>query len=59
MEKSSSRYFSEDTFKKLKGDNKELMIIPMPYIRIYMTGQTLFHLISWRNFQRILKIEGL
>ena len=21
-------YFSEDTFKKLKGDNKELMIIP-------------------------------
>ena len=23
-----SRYFSEDAFKKLKGDNKELMIIP-------------------------------
>lgn len=23
-----SRYFSEDTFKKLKGDNKELIIIP-------------------------------
>lgn len=27
-EKAHSRYFSEDTFKKLKGDNKELMIIP-------------------------------
>lgn len=26
--KAHSRYFSEDTFKKLKGDNKELMIIP-------------------------------
>lgn len=27
-EKAHSRYFSEDTFKALKGDNKELMIIP-------------------------------
>lgn len=27
-EKAHSRYFSEDTFKKLKGDNKELVIIP-------------------------------
>lgn len=27
-EKAHSRYFSEETFKKLKGDNKELMIIP-------------------------------
>ncbi len=27
-EKAHSRYFSEDTFKKLTGDNKELMIIP-------------------------------
>ena len=27
-EKAHSRYFSEDTFKKLKGDNKELIIIP-------------------------------
>ena len=26
-EKAHSRYFSEDAFKKLKGDNKELMII--------------------------------
>lgn len=26
-EKAHSRYFSEDTFKKLKGDNKELLII--------------------------------
>ena len=27
-EKAHSRYFSEDAFKKLKGDNKKLMIIP-------------------------------
>ncbi len=27
-EKAHSRYFSEDAFKKLKGNNKELMIIP-------------------------------
>ena len=27
-EKAHSRYFSEDTFKRLQGDNKELMIIP-------------------------------
>lgn len=27
-EKAHSRYFSEDAFKKLSGDNKELMIIP-------------------------------
>ena len=28
-EKAHSRYFSEDAFKKLKGDNKELLIIPL------------------------------
>jgi len=27
-ENAHSRYFSEDTFKKLKGDNKELVIVP-------------------------------
>lgn len=27
-EKAHSRYFSEDAFKKMKGDNKELLIIP-------------------------------
>ena len=27
-EKAHSRYFSEDAFKRLQGDNKELMIIP-------------------------------
>ena len=27
-EKAHSRYFSDDAFKKLKGDNKELLIIP-------------------------------
>ena len=27
-EKAHSRYFSEDAFKKLTGDNKELLILP-------------------------------
>lgn len=27
-EKAHSRYFSEDAFKNLKGDNKELYIVP-------------------------------
>ena len=27
-EKAHSRYFSEDVFKKLKGNNKELLIVP-------------------------------
>ncbi len=27
-EKAHSRYFGEDAFKKLKGDNKEMLIIP-------------------------------
>ena len=27
-EKAHSRYFSEDTYKMLKGDNKELLIVP-------------------------------
>lgn len=27
-EKAHSRYFSEDVFKRLKGDNKELYIVP-------------------------------
>ena len=27
-EKAHSRYFSEEAFKKLTGDNKELLIIP-------------------------------
>ena len=27
-EKAHSRYFSEDTYKKLRGDNKELLIVP-------------------------------
>ena len=27
-QKAHSCYFSEDTYKRLKGDNKELMIIP-------------------------------
>lgn len=27
-EKAHSRYMGEDTFKKLKGDNKELVLVP-------------------------------
>ncbi len=27
-ENAHSRYFSEDAFKRLKGDNKELLIVP-------------------------------
>ena len=27
-EKAHSRYFSEDVYKKLTGDNKELLIVP-------------------------------
>ena len=27
-EKAHSRYFSEDAFRKLKGNNKELLIVP-------------------------------
>lgn len=27
-EKAHSRYFGEDAFKRLKGDNKELFIVP-------------------------------
>ena len=27
-ENAHSRYFSEDTFKRLTGDNKELLIVP-------------------------------
>ena len=41
-EKAHSRYFSEDAFKKLKGDNKELSIIP---------GAT--HVDLYDNFKKI------
>ena len=41
-EKAHSRYFSEDAFKKLKGDNKELSIIP---------GTT--HVDLYDNFEKI------
>ena len=27
-ENAHSRYFSEDTYKKLRGDNKQLLIVP-------------------------------
>ena len=34
-EKAHSHYFGEDAFKRLKGDNKELMIIPGASIRTF------------------------
>ena len=33
-ENAHSRYFSEDAFKKLKGDNKELLIVKIPFDKI-------------------------
>ena len=45
-EKAHSRYFSEDAFKKLKGDNKELLIIPgASHVDLYDNRQMLFLLI--------------
>lgn len=41
-EKAHSRYFSEDAFKKLKGDNKQLLIVP---------GAT--HVDLYDNFEKI------
>ena len=48
-EKAHSRYFSEDTYKKLAGDNKELLIVP---------GAN--HTDLYDNFEKIPfdKIEG-
>ena len=36
-EKAHSRYFSEDAFKKLTGDNKELLILPVPTMSTFTT----------------------
>ncbi len=47
-EKAHSRYMSEDVFKRLKGDNKELVIVPDASTLIYMT--------IWRKF-RSLKLK--
>ena len=41
-EKAHSRYFSEDAFKQLKGDNKQLLIVP---------GAT--HVDLYDNFEKI------
>ena len=55
-EKAHSRYFSEDAFKRLKGDNKELLIVPdanhtdlydnlkaIPFDKIEMFFRKAFH----------------
>lgn len=49
-EKAHSRYFSEDAFKKLKGDNKELLIIPgASHVDLYdnQAGVIPFDKIEW------------
>ena len=43
-EKAHSRYFSEDAFKKLTGDNKELMISPALRMSTSTTASTSFRL---------------
>lgn len=56
-EKAHSRYFSEDAFKKLKGDNKELLIIPgASHVDLYdnQAGVILFDKIE-RFFYTYLK----
>ena len=43
-EKAHSRYFSEDAFKKLKGDNKELLIIPgASHVDLYDNQANVIH----------------
>ena len=50
-EKAHSRYFSEDTYKRLKGENKELMIIPgANHTDLYDTDRIPFDRIE--NFYR-------
>ena len=51
--------FSEDTFKKLKGDNKELMIIPDAVHTDLYDRTDIIPFDKLEEFlQRILKIEG-
>lgn len=51
-EKAHSRYFSEDAFKKLKGDNKELSIIPgATHVDLYDNFEK-SRSINWKNFLR-------
>lgn len=58
-EKAHSRYFSEDTFKKLKGDNKELMIIPgAVHTDLYDRTDIIPFDQTGGIFQRVLEIEG-
>ena len=50
-EKAHSRYFSEDAFKKLRGDNKELLIIPeATHVDLFMIISGRFHLIKSSSF---------
>ncbi len=51
-EKAHSRYFSEDAFKKLKGDNKELMIIPgANHVDLYDNMEA----IPWDKMEKFFK----
>ena len=47
-ENAHSRYFSEDAFKRLKGNNKELLIVPTPTTPTFTTGR--FRLTNWKHF---------
>ena len=48
-EKAHSRYFSETAYGKLTGDNKELLIIPVPTTPTSTIRWTSFRLRSWTN----------
>jgi fermentation-respiration switch protein FrsA (DUF1100 family) len=55
-EKAHSRYFSEDAFKKLTGDNKELMIIPnATHCDLYDGGKGNY--IPWDKLQEFFEIN--
>lgn len=51
-EKAHSRYFSEDAFKKLQGDNKELLIIPQAsHVDLYDR----LDVIPWDKMERFFR----
>ena len=51
-EKAHSRYFSEDAFKKLRGDNKELLIIPQAsHVDLYDR----LDVIPWDKMERFFR----
>jgi|GEM_PF-2372121 len=49
-EKAHSCYFSKDTYAMLKGDNKELMIIPNAFHTDLYDKMDVIPLVRWRSF---------